>query len=410
MYPFSTRLVRPTLAAIAVMALPLGLGAQADSARSPATAPATPRAAPATTGVGGLIFGSYNFSPSTTPNQQPNQVDNSFILDRVYLTFRAALSPRLAVRVTTDVYQSTEATPNAYAIRAKYAYLQYDAAKRASGAQLMGRVGILQNVVIEHVETFWPRYLSQTAAERAGYFQSADVGVAGQATLPNRMGEVYTTITNGAGYASRERDRFKDFAARLSLTPLATRASSGLVQSLTLTAWGYKGATASAFVNGGAGQVGAVGDALERIRYGVLVGVRDPRLTLAGELGWSRDGRESGANTLVSPRERGLVSGRLASAIGIVRPFAFTSATGTSPFALLARVDVVRPTARSENLPAPLPEANAYHTLVAGVTYDVNPRVSVAADYQESLASRNGLSGAPPGQSKGLFAHLSVGF
>ena len=358
----------------------------------------------------GLLFGSYSISRPTTPNQLPNQVDNGFLLDRAYLNFRAPVSQRLSVRVTTDVYQSTENTPNAYSIRAKYAHLQYDGPRRASGAQLMGRVGIVQTVVIEHVELFWPRYLSQTAQERAGYFASADVGVAGQVTLPKHMGEVHAIVVNGAGFAARERDRFKDYGARLSLTPLAASTGAGLLQTLTLTAWGYKGATASAFVNGGPGQVGAVGDALERSRYGVLAGIRDPRLTLAAELAMSRDGRESGGNVVASPREEGLLTGRLVSGIAVVRPLAFSNGTGRSPFAMIGRLDLVRPSVRSENLLAPLPESNAYHTLIAGVSYDVNPRVTVAADYQESLASRNGESSAPPVQSKGYFAHLSVGF
>ena len=48
---------------------------------------------------------------------------------------------------------------------------------------------------------------------------SAHVGLAAGVSLPNRMGEVYATIVNGPGYTSRERDRFKDFAIRLSLLP-----------------------------------------------------------------------------------------------------------------------------------------------------------------------------------------------
>ena len=106
---------------------------------------------------------------------------------------------RTSIRITTDVYQTTETTANAYTIRAKYAYLQYDQPKFSNGASFFARIGILQNVVIEHVETFWPRYLSQTPVERAGYFSSADMGIASQLTLPNKMGEVYATIVNGLG-------------------------------------------------------------------------------------------------------------------------------------------------------------------------------------------------------------------
>ena len=138
--------------------------------------------------MSGLIFGSYNYQLPTTPHQLANQNDNGFILDRAYLNFRAPAGDRLSARVTTDVYQTSETNgQNAYTIRAKYAYLQYDVPKTATGASAFARLGILQNVAIEHIETFWPRYLSQTAIERAGFFSSADVGLAarGHAAEPD---------------------------------------------------------------------------------------------------------------------------------------------------------------------------------------------------------------------------------
>ena len=211
-----------------------------------ATPAASPAPAPAPLSITGLLFGSYNFTPSTTPNQLNNQNDNGFILDRAYLNFRAPAGDHMSIRVTTDVYQTSEATPNAYTIRAKYAYLQYDGTKSASGMAFMGRIGILQNVVIDHEETFWPRYLSQTAVERAGYFSSADGGIAAGLTLPDKMGEVYSTIVNGSSYTSRENNRFKDYAIRLSLTPLASHTDAGVFQTFTISPWIYKGALASA--------------------------------------------------------------------------------------------------------------------------------------------------------------------
>jgi hypothetical protein len=371
---------------------------------------ASPAPAPAPLSITGLLFGSYNFTPSTTPNQLNNQNDNGFILDRAYLNFRAPAGDHMSVRVTTDVYQTSEATPNAYTIRAKYAYLQYDGTKSASGTAFMGRIGILQNVLIDHEENFWPRYLSQVAVERAGYFSSADGGIAAGLTLPDKMGEVYSTIVNGSSYTSRENNRFKDYAIRLSLTPLASHTNAGVLQTFTISPWIYKGALASTFVNGGAGQVGAVGEALDRSRYGLFAGIRDPRLTIAGEFAHRTDGVDVGANTAASPRTAGSTSGNLLSAFTVFRPLAFSNGTGKSALAIIARYDRVKPTASTDNIAAPLPTDNSYHTLIGGVSYDVNPRVTFAADYQESLASNNGTSSAPPAQSKGYFAHFSVGF
>jgi hypothetical protein len=405
---------RARLASSSLVALFAALAAAPLAAQTPTEKPATtPVVAPSPLSVSGLLFGSYNFTPSTTPNQLTNQNDNGFILDRAYLNFRAPAGDHMSVRVTTDVYQTNEATAagfsnNAYTLRAKYAYLQYDGTKSASGAQLMGRIGILQNVLIEHEESFWPRYLSQTAVERAGYFSSADAGIAAGYTLPNKMGELYSTIVNGTSYTSRERDRFKDYAIRLSLTPLANQ--TGLLQTFTISPWIYKGALASGFVNGGAGQVGPVGAALDRSRYGLFAGIKDPRLVLAGEFAQRKDGVDVGANTLASPRTAGSVTGRLLSAFTVFRPLAFTNATGKSPLAIVARYDQVKPSTSSDNLAVAPATDNAYHVVIGGLSYDVNPRVTFAADYQESLASNNGTSSAPPVQSKGYFAHFSVSF
>ena len=397
----SARFQRLSLCFFAVLIVSRGAGAQAPAASQPVPP----------LSVSGVVFGSYNYQLPTTPAQLANQNDNGFIVDRAYLNFRAPAGDRLSVRVTTDVYQTSETNAqNAYTIRAKYAYLQYDAPPRAAGAGMFARLGILQNVYIEHIEAFWPRYLSQTAVERAGYFSSADVGLAAGVTLPNRLGEVYATIVNGPGYTSRERDRFKDYAIRLSLTPLATRTNRVLVQNFTITGWGYKGAVASSFVNGGVGQVGPVGESLDRSRAGVFVGVRDPRLILGGELAFRHDELDVGANTAVAPRTESGSTGRLLSGLTQIRPLAFTNGTGRSPFGIVARYDHVSPSIRTTDVAAPPSTSNSYHNLIAGVFYDISQRAQFALDYQESLAANNGLSSAPPVQSKGYYLHFVVNF
>lgn len=407
-----------SLAAALCLLVPAAASAQAtgpDSGRAPRAQPAPQASAPPV--FSGVIFGSYQYLRPTTP--APLLVDNQFIVDRAYLTFRMPAGDRTSIRITTDVYQTSEATAtsftsNAYTIRAKYAYLQYEGARAANSAQLVGRVGILHNVLIDHEEQFWLRYLSTVPTERAGYFSSADVGLAAQAVLPHRWGEVYATILNGPGYTLRERDRFKDFAARLSLTPLAGRVANPVLGSLTLTAWGYKGATASRFADpaAAAGTVGAVGSALDRSRAGLLAGIRDARFTLAAQYARRHDAGEAGANTVASPRVETGTTGRLWSVYGTARPFAFTDPAGRSPFGIVARYDRVSPSASSENVATPLASSNSYHNLIAGVFVDLSQRAQITFDYQEALATSNGVSLAPtPGpQSKGYFAHFVVNF
>src|SRR5205814_1216510 len=105
-----------------------------------------------------------------------------------------------------------------------------------------------------------PRSLAQVAVERDGFFSSSDAGAAGLLTLGNKWGEIYGTLTNGPGYTSFEKDRFKDIALRLSLTPFADHGqqSAGpapagatpsaapspagvILKTFNITPWFYKG-------------------------------------------------------------------------------------------------------------------------------------------------------------------------
>src|ERR1700754_2415905 len=227
----------------------------------------------------GLMFGSFNMrTDSAAKATRGGKAPNSFAIDRVYLTFRMPAGDNGAIRVTTDVFQNTTTATNGYyqgwAIRLKYAYFQYAALKDrfGSGSSLVGRVGALHNVIIDQAEAFWPRYMQQTGVERTGFFSSADVGVAGLLTLGNKWGEVYGTIVNGPGYTSYDRDRFKDFALRASLTPFAKNGTNVYLKSLVVVPWYSRGTVASTFAAGGAGQVGpgdngAITEGLTRNRY-----------------------------------------------------------------------------------------------------------------------------------------------
>lgn len=372
-----------------------------------AQAPA-PSPAPVPPLVSGQLFGSYNYQLPSSAVQFTNQVNNAFVIDRASVHFRVALGDRLSARVTTDVYPSSESTPNAYTLRAKFAYLQYDAPRREDGGELSARIGLVQNVIIEHLDGFFPRYLSQSTVERAFFFSVADAGIAANYVLPHKLGEAYFNIVNGPGYASRERDRFKDVAMRVSLTPLAERELSPLWKSMTITAWGYKGATASAFVNGGPGQVGAVGQALDRSRGGLFVAVREPRLIMGAEVSQRHDEGDLGDNTAAFPRMLTQVTARLVSGFVVVRPLAYFATDGKSAWGVVARYDHLLPTASTAGFPQPPPSSNAYHTLIAGVFADLSARSQLALDYQEQLTSRGASS--PPNPSKGYFLHFVVNF
>ena len=341
----------------------------------------------------GILFANWNYRTDRAARAQ-----NRFDLERAYLTFRMPAGDRASVRITGDVFQNTNAPGDAFyrgwAFRAKYAYLQYEAL-RGTGLTATARLGMLQTVAIEHVESFWPRWISRTAIELNGFFQSADMGLAAQVGLPNKRGEIYATVTNGPGYTSRETDRFKDAAARLTVTPFATR--SGLLQGLALSAWAYKGAIASRFVTGGAGQVGPVGEGLQRDRWGLFAGLKDRRLTLGAELARKIEEGEIGNNTAVSPRAVIDSTSTLASAFAIVRPFELITPATRSPLAAIVRYDRTR--FNDDTGPA-------QRLIIAGLILDITSRLSMAADFQQ-LLPRDGAAGA---DTKTWFAHFVASF
>jgi hypothetical protein len=359
--------------------------------RVEAQTPSQP-AAPAVN-VSGLIFGNYQYHLSGQSKDF-----NQFLLDRAYINVRATVADRMSVRLTTDVFQSGD--QNGWTIRAKYAYLQYDVARRATWNAAL-RAGMLHNVIIEQVEQFWPRFISQVPLERSGGFASADVGAATVVTLPARLGEVYAHVVNGPGYTRREADRFKDFGARLTLTPLAGRAS-GPLSTLSISPWIYEGATASFFVRGGgAGAIAPITEGLPRDRYGVVVGVRDPRLTIGGEIARMRTVTDALAPGTVPARLVADTRTSLWSAYGTLRPLALINSTGRSRLGLLGRYDGVESNTATDD---------RYHFLIGGVLFDVNARSTIALDYQEQLTDAGAPALPAPGSFRTLFAHVVVNF
>ncbi len=390
---------RNIVLAALIIALPAQIHGQqsvppaAASDTSPPKTPAAP-SSPADFNFSGVLYANFQYRGDEGPAKSSNKFD----LERAYLTFRVPAGDRASVRITADVFQQTNSASDAFyrgwVVRAKYAYLQYDFLRGASWTGTV-RGGLLHNVVIEQVESFWPRWLSITPVERAGFFSSADGGVAGLVTLPNKLGEIYTSITNGPGYTSREIDRFKDYSARISLTPFAR--TDGFLKAFAATGWIYRGATASRFVTGGPGQTGPVGNSLARNRSGIFLGLRDPRITLGADYAVRTDGSESGDNTTLLPRTETDSTGRLISGFTVIRPFQFFSERSTVPLALVARWDRFKP-----NRDEP-PYSNV---VIAGLIWDLNKKVSLALDYQEQTPH----GGPVVATAKTYFLHLTASY
>ena len=339
------------------------------------------------------MFAHYQYSGDAAAESA-----NRFDVERAYLTFRMPAGDKASIRITTDLYQQTTPGSDAYyrgwSVRAKYAYLQYsyltDSEWRA-----YARLGLLQTVLIEHDEAFWPRWIGNSPTERAGFFASADAGIANTVTLPGKKGEVYSTISNGPGYTSRETDRFKDFATRVTITPWASVAASPL-RTLALSAWGYKGATASRFVGGGVGQRGPVGKGLARDRWGVHAASAAPALTMAVQYASRREEGENGSNTQASPRAVADSTGTLLSAYALVRPVMLRR-DKLHPLSFLARYDRVITNTDSNT---------SYDFVIVGMIWDLTSKASISLDYQEATPVR----GSPVSATKTYFAHFVARF
>ncbi|HKR08840.1 MAG TPA: hypothetical protein VJS39_06600 [Gemmatimonadaceae bacterium] len=374
---------------------PAVLAAQQPAADT--TKPAPPPTVSVPVDFSGVLYANYQYrGDQGAPNPS-----NKFDLERAYLTFRMPAGDRASIRVTADVFQQTSATNNAdafyrgWVVRAKYAYLQYDLIKGPTwNANIRG--GLLHNVVIDHMEGFWPRWISQTPVERNGWFSSSDAGVATLWTLPNKFGEFYATIVNGPGYTSREVDRFKDYAARLTITPLSN-SDSKILKTFALTGYTYIGAVASSFVNGGAGQIGPVGLSMPRTRAGVFAGLRDPRLAAGFEWDTRKDARETGANTVAAPRVEIDSTGRLLAGFAVVKPFQLLNDKSTFPLGLVGRWDRFKP---NTDLPGFI------NIVIGGLTWDLNKKTALSLDYQEQTPH----DGAVIAATKTYFLHLVANF
>lgn len=342
--------------------------------------------------MSGVFFLNYQYGG---PHNAKSQ--NRFDLDRAYLTARAAAGSRDSIRLTLDVFQQRDDSRDDYytgwSMRVKYAYLNHDFVP-GSGDDLRvsARLGLIQTVVIEQEERFWPRGLSPVAVDVNGYFNSADAGAAMGVTLPDRMGEVYTTLVNGSGYASRETDRYKDFQSRLTLTPFAK--GSGPLRGLELSPWFSIGARASDFVRG-RGTVEPVTEARRKHRYGFLTTYRNPQLALGLHVARRLEVAETADTTQATVPTTRDFTGHLTSAFVLWRPLATSSRT--SPWTLLGRIDDLTPDDNSDA---------SQRRYIVGTTWDLSSRTSVTFDVQ-SLFPKNGFTSVP---SRTFFLHIISNF
>jgi len=346
----------------------------------------------------GVLFGNFQYrTDSAAKAQTGGKSPNRFDVGRAYLTFRMPAGDKTSIRITTDIFQNGG---NGWVARLKYGYINRELTKNLFGVEGLtanARVGMLHTVVVDHMEGYWPRSLAQVGTEANGFFSSSDVGAALATTLPNHRGEVYLTVVNGTGYTAPEVDRFKDVAVRATFTPLANGTS--MFKSLAISPWYSMGSTASAFVLGGAGQVGPVSEGVQRDRRGLFVGLKDRRLV--GGFDWSQrvEGVESGANTAGNPRVVTTRTSGLMSVFALARPMEWMNKDKQSPWGLVGRYDTFE-----LNTSATPSASNSF--VVFGAFWDVSARTTFTVDLQQ--LDNKGASTTIP--TKTLFIHWNANF
>lgn len=365
---------------LAIAGAPLILGAQ-DTSRTRAPAPPPPPRLE----LSGVMFANYQSGGPRNARAQ-----NRFDVERVYLTVYAPAGDRVSIRFTSDIFVQRDSTRDAFyrgwSMRAKYAWLQYELMRpRPSGATVVMRAGLIHTPIAEYEETFFLRYISGGSTELAGFFSTADAGIATSWMLPKKRGELYLSIVNGNGYTSRETDRFKDFGGRLSITPFGAGPSSSLWTTLSLTPWYYKGWKAS---TAGA----TAGDARRKDRYGFFAGVRDPRLRAGIQLG-----RRTEENDVTGSTIPVQIQGSVTSAFIAAKPGALADPKKPGPIALVLRTDFVRPDDRTDA---------RHRLLIAGVQFDLSTRASMSFDMQVNRP----LSGSTAPDTRIGFLHLLANF
>ncbi len=350
---------------------------------------------------GGVV---YSFFYANLSNTQPVQNSfpqekgeplaagyNQFDIERVYVNVSSDLSEFTKFRFTTDVYRNAaypgsagtavtvrdtsgkvvtipgSAAPSSYynglTARVKYAYFDW-----SPTTNIWIRMGMQQTPWFDFAEQVWKyRGVQQTAGDKNGFMSSADLGLSGTYTLPDKYGSVSAYVFNGQGYANPEFNRFKDVAFRAQIVPMP---NDDNLKGLKVTGMYYKGASSVTSTDYASG-------ALKNDVIGLMLSYQGDQFTLAAEY-------LANSKAVASA---GKIIDSLAFTQNVISLFGELKAPGSmkEDLSLFARVDLFTPTSLdiSGVTAATATASNTKNTfLVAGVAYKASKAVTLAADYQ----------------------------
>ncbi|HUI11278.1 MAG TPA: hypothetical protein VL221_13190 [Bacteroidota bacterium] len=292
---------------------------------------------------GATLFANYMYSVKGTDGKYFTRFD----LDRVYLTMKAPLSDEWKFQATTDIYRNAGTTSyyNGLDVRLKFAFVDYTPV-----TSLSVKFGMIPGPWNGLVETFWKyRGVAQTASDKFGLINTADLGLSASYVLPAKYGDVSFYMLNGTGYAAPEANRFKDYVLRATVCPFPNVDD---LKGITLGGLGYFGSNGTTV-------------ALEKNRIGGFVGYNSPVVTLGSEYLVVK-GAPTNPDTIVS--------GNLLSVFCELKsPFAGCA----SQFSLIGRFDVNEPNVNKGG--------DVTRFYVVGLVWKATDRVWWTIDHQEYL-------------------------
>ena len=381
-------IVAVLLFALAAAAAPAATFAQTPATPPPATTPSTTTTVNLPVEFSGLLYPQFIYGGA---KGNGTRSANQFQLERAYLTAKAKVADRTSIRLTADIYRP--GGNGGYTMRAKYAFVQYDYwvnNEGLLGANGQVRLGMQQTIINETEEQFWPRYVARIGVERAGYFSAADLGASTTLSLGKGVGELFAMVANGPGYTTAENDRFKDYSARLTLTPFGSTMSHGLV----IAPWVYKGTVASPL---------RPTEGRKHDRAGIFTGFKAPAVTLGGAFARSTNENERAVPNGIATDDR---SGTLWSVYAHLKPLVMLNPAGNKTWGVLLRWDEIKGDNGYVPNPGDFPVVKGKF-LVAGLTHDLNSRLSWSLDYQQQ--SPNGAA-APTLDLRTYNVHVSAAF
>jgi hypothetical protein len=216
---------------------------------------------------GATLFNYYSYTVQGIDGQDFNKFD----IDRIYLTAKSQVVEDWKFQITTDIFRNTSAGTyySGLAVRMKFAYLDYSPIP-----SLSLKAGMIPGPWNGAVEAFWKyRGIAQTANDKYGYIQTADIGVSATYSLPEKYGELAAYVFNGDGYANVEANKYKDVVFRASFVLFPNNPE---LKTLTLGGYTYLGK------NGTAG--------IKKQRFGGLLGYSYSFVLVGAEYDSRKDG------------------------------------------------------------------------------------------------------------------------